>query len=141
MDILIVSLLSLSIAQTLKIFNKRPPDVARVISSGGMPSSHSALVSSMTTMVALKHGIYSDFFAVATVFSLIVIYDASGVRRAVGKQAVLLNQLIKHLKMTGLDQKREFITQDLKELIGHTPFEAWVGTLLGIGIALIAWYY
>ena len=109
--------------------------------SGGMPSSHSSFVSSLAITVGLKHGFSSDLFAIVTVFSLIVTYDASGVRRAVGQQANVLNNLIKHLEDKSFAKDKELIKEDLKELIGHTPFEVFAGVLLGAIIALTNWYY
>jgi hypothetical protein len=110
--------------------------------SGGMPSSHSSFVSALTITVGLKHGFSSDLFAIITVFALIVTYDASGVRRAVGQQANVLNNLIKHLEnKSSVKERQLLIKEDLKELIGHTPFEVFAGVLLGAVIALLNWYY
>lgn len=138
MNILEISLLSLCIAQTLKIFTKYPFDITRILGSGGMPSSHSSFVSTLTTLIGLKYGFTSDLFAIVSVFSLIIIYDAGGVRRAVGEQANLLNHLLKHLDPLQLKHgfDKELIKKDLKELVGHTPFEVLVGSLLGICVAL-----
>lgn len=108
--------------------------------SGGMPSSHSSFVSSLTVTVALKYGFDSDLFAIVTVFALIVTYDASGVRRAVGQQANVLNNLVKHLETKSFANGKQLIKEDLKELIGHTPFEVFAGVLLGGLIAVINWY-
>jgi hypothetical protein len=109
--------------------------------SGGMPSSHSSFVSALAITVGLKYGFGSDLFAIVTVFSLIVTYDASGVRRAVGQQANVLNNLIKHLEGKNFANDKQLIKDDLKELIGHTPFEVFAGVLLGALIALINWYF
>ena len=107
-----------------------------------MPSSHSSFVSALAITVGLKHGFSSDLFAIVTVFALIVTYDASGVRRAVGQQANVLNNLIKHLEDKSFASERQLlIKEDLKELIGHTPFEVFAGVLLGAIIALLNWYY
>ncbi|MFW6035499.1 MAG: divergent PAP2 family protein [Halothermotrichaceae bacterium] len=139
MPILNISLLSLLVAQFLKLFTKYPFDITRIIGSGGMPSSHASFVSTLSTSIGLKYGFQSDLFAIVTVFSLIIIYDAGGVRRAVGKQANVLNKLINHLelKKTNLKKEKDLILEDLKELIGHTPIEVFAGILLGISIALI----
>ncbi len=139
MYILYTSIFSLFFAQTLKIFNKKPFDISRIIGSGGMPSSHASFVSTLATLIGLKYGFSSDLFAIVTVFSLIIIYDASGVRRAVGEQANVLNRLLKHLDLSRPEQDRELIKKELKELIGHTPFEVLVGTGLGVIIALSNW--
>ncbi|MFW6269653.1 MAG: divergent PAP2 family protein [Bacillota bacterium] len=140
MSLLEISLLSLLIAQFLKIFTHFPLDVTRLIGSGGMPSSHSAFVSTLATVIGLKYGIKSDLFAIVGIFSLIVLYDAGGVRRAVGKQANVLNDIITHLNLRNIDREKEFLKEELKELIGHTPFEVLAGTLLGISIGLLYWY-
>lgn len=140
MSILEVSLLSLLTAQSLKIFTRFPFDLSRLFASGGLPSSHSAFVGTLTTIIGLKYGITSDLFAVVAVFSLIVLYDATGVRRAVGEQANVINNMITHLNLRNIDQETDFLKKELKELIGHTPLEVLVGTILGVLIGLIYWY-
>jgi hypothetical protein len=102
----------------------------RMIGSGGMPSSHSSLVMGISTAVGIKVGWESPLYAVALATSLIVMYDASGVRRAVGKQAIILNQIIEDAY-----QHKPVGQERLKELIGHTPFEVFAGAILGIVIA------
>ena len=142
MIILEISLLSLFIAQFIKIFTSSPPNFSRILSSGGMPSSHAAFVSTLSTSVALKYGYNSDLFAIVVVFSLIVIYDAGGVRRAVGEQANVLNNLLKNIDFKDLTPDRgKDIKKDLKELVGHTPIEVLLGALLGISIALLSSSY
>jgi len=137
MKILELSILSLIIAQLFKVFTTFPPDITRIIGSGGMPSSHSAFVSALSTSIGIKYGFSSDLFAIVAVFSLITLYDSGGVRRSVGEQARILNHMIMHFELKKLDRDKEVIKKDLKELIGHTPFEVWVGTLLGVIIAII----
>ncbi len=96
-----------------------------------MPSSHSALVTALTTGVGLRDGFDSSLFALAVVFALVVMYDAAGVRRAAGgKQARVLNAIIEDLN------RRQLHPERLRELLGHTPFEVLVGALLGIIIAV-----
>lgn len=141
MTLLQVSLFSLFTAQFLKIFFIRPFNFYTFFTSGGMPSSHSAFVSSLAITVGLKYGFNSDLFTIVTVFALIVTYDASGVRRAVGLQANVLNNLIKHLEDKSFTTDKQLIKKDLKELIGHTPFEVFAGVLLGAIIAVINWYF
>jgi hypothetical protein len=142
MSLLGVSIFSLFAAQFLKIFFIRPMNFYTFFTSGGMPSSHSSFVSALAITVGLKHGFSSDLFAIVTVFALIVTYDASGVRRAVGQQANVLNNLIKHLEnKSSVKERQLLIKEDLKELIGHTPFEVFAGVLLGAVIALLNWYY
>lgn len=143
MGIFAISLLSLFITQVLKIFTVYPFNFSRVIGSGGMPSSHAAFVSTLSTSIGLRYGFRSDLFAIVAVFSLIIIYDAGGVRRAVGEQANVLNKIIRNLDLKQLNRSadKELIIKDLKELIGHTPIEVLVGTLLGILIALLNHLY
>ncbi|MFW5981837.1 MAG: divergent PAP2 family protein [Halanaerobiaceae bacterium] len=142
MGTLEISLFSLFFAQFLKIFTKHPFDFSRIIGSGGMPSSHAAFVSTLSTTIGLNYGFSSNLFAIVTVFSLIIIYDASGVRRAVGEQANVLNKMVKHLDLThNTNLKKNIIIEDLKELVGHTPVEVLVGTMLGISIALFNFLY
>ncbi len=142
MSLLAISFFSLFFAQFLKIFTSHPHNLGRAFESGGMPSSHSAFVSSLATTVSLKYGFKSDIFAIVAVFSLIVTYDASGVRRAVGEQANVINRLIKHLDIKKIEKEkgRQIIKEDLKELIGHTPVEVIFGICLGILLALLNWW-
>ncbi len=114
----------------LTLFTERKLNLYRMIGSGGMPSSHSSFVTGLTTAVGLTAGFDTPIFAVALVLSLIVMYDASGVRRAVGTQAILLNRIIEDFyKNKPIDNKR------LKELVGHTPVEVFFGAALGIIVA------
>ena len=109
-------------------------NLRRFVETGGMPSAHSAAVAALSTAVGLWHGFGSGLFAVTLYFSLIVMYDAAGLRRAAGRQAMVLNRLIeRHF------QQPERETAKLMELLGHTPFEVLVGALLGTGTAII-WY-
>lgn len=118
------------LAQLLKVINvlltSKKIDFTRFIGSGGMPSSHSAFIVSLTTVVGKINGLGSTQFGISLAVSLIVMYDAAGVRRAAGKQAKVLNQLIySHNDKVYFDEK-------LKELLGHSPFEVVMGALLGI---------
>jgi acid phosphatase family membrane protein YuiD len=107
-------------------------NLRRFVETGGMPSSHSAAVAALSTSVGLEAGFRSVLFGATLYFSLVVMYDAAGLRRAAGRQAVILNRLIdEHFK----HPERE--TQRLMELLGHTPFEVLVGALLGIASALV----
>ena len=135
-EVLKVSLISWFVAQALKVIisigKEKKINLYRFVGSGGMPSSHSALVMGLSTAIGLKNGWTSDAYAIALAFSIIVMYDASGVRRAVGKQAIILNQFIKDWhKLKPIKEKQ------LKELIGHTPIEVFVGGIIGILIANI----
>ncbi len=110
-------------------------NLRRFVETGGMPSSHAASVSSLTTLVGMREGFGSSLFGVTLFFSLIVMYDAAGLRRAAGRHAVVLNRLIDdHFK------NPEEGAHKLMELLGHTPFEVFVGALLGVGSAML-WVY
>mgnify|MGYP001144288263 FL=1 len=135
-SVLIVSIFAWLIAQTSKViitlFLNRRLDIKRFVGSGGMPSSHSAFVVSMATSIGQVYGYNSSMFALSTVFALVVMYDAAGVRRAAGRQAAVLNEIIDMLQAKkGVSEKK------LKELIGHTPVEVIVGALLGIIISRV----
>lgn len=123
-------------AQGLKFFlyliKNKKIDIGRAIGNGGMPSSHSAFSMALATKVGIINGFDSTYFAIAMSFALVVMQDASGVRRAAGNQARILNLIIADLS------KRKPIQQErLKELIGHTPFEVIAGAFLGVFIGII----
>ena len=106
-------------------------NLRRFVETGGMPSSHSAAVAALSTAVGLQEGFRSALFGVTLYFSLIVMYDAAGLRRAAGRQARVLNRLIEsHFQHPADD------TQKLMELLGHTPFEVFMGALVGVASAL-----
>ncbi len=130
------SILAWLIAQVLKVFltlilDKRW-DFTRFIGSGGMPSSHSAIMTCMTTSIGMQEGFNSSIFALSVAATLVVMYDAAGVRRAAGKQAVVLNEIVREL------QTQHTVTEGkLKELLGHTPVEVIAGAILGILVAVL----
>jgi acid phosphatase family membrane protein YuiD len=134
--ILIAAFLAWFVAQLSKtiyeLIRQRKLYIGRLVSSGGMPSSHSALVTGLATAIGRVEGVGSALFAIALVLAAIVMYDAAGVRRAVSIQARILNQMIDEAY-----QGKPFSEKRLHELIGHTPFQVFVGGLLGIGIALL----
>lgn len=101
----------------------------RLIGTGGMPSSHSAVVVSLATLVGKKCGVYSVNFAISWIFALIVMYDAAGVRRAVGEQAKVLNNI--------LNDKNTSNAEKLQEMTGHTPFQVAIGALIGFITGII----
>lgn len=105
----------------------------RLVGSGGMPSSHSATVCGMTTAAMLEYGVGSFEFAVSFVVSMVVMYDAIGVRRETGKQAKLLNSI---LMENPLKLNAEVLQEKLKEYVGHTPLQVMAGAILGILLAL-----
>ena len=117
----------------LVLIEDKKLDFGRFIGSGGMPSSHSALVTALATAVCITEGYSSTMFAIAVVFALVVMYDAAGVRRAAGQQAKILNKIVEDWgKATYSDTEKK-----LKELLGHTPKEVFVGALLGIAIGIL----
>lgn len=105
-----------------------------LFSSGGMPSSHSALVAGLAWGFGLHNGFATNEFAVAVVLAMIVIYDATGIRRAAGEQARVINRLLRELA-AGHPPKE----QELRELLGHTPLQVLAGTLLGMFVAWGLW--
>ncbi|XP_039120188.1 LOW QUALITY PROTEIN: uncharacterized membrane protein YuiD [Dioscorea cayenensis subsp. rotundata] len=127
-------LVAWALAQSLKVFLnffvERRWDFAMLFNSGGMPSSHSALCMALTSSVALCHGVSDSLFPVCLGFSLIVMYDAIGVRRHAGMQAEVLNKII-----DDLFQGHPISQRKLKELLGHTPSQVIAGALLGILVA------
>ena len=129
-----ISMFACFLAQFFKVFTgeEKRIQISRLFTSGGMPSSHSSFVTSLSTLVGMDFGFDSIEFAVVAVFSMIIMYDASGVRRAVGKQAVILNKIV-----DDLHHKKHIEHKRLKELVGHTPIEVFFGAILGIIIALI----
>lgn len=136
--ILLVAVTAWSIAQVLKVLIEflllKTWNWALLFQAGGMPSSHSAMVSAMALSIGLYMGFDLPVFAVASILAMIVIYDATGIRREAGRQAVLINTIIEEIAKGKLSQHKR-----LKEVLGHTPGEAVMGTLLGLGISLIIW--
>lgn len=131
------------LAQTLKLLvyyaiNRRW-EWERFLESGGMPSSHSSTVTALAVGVGISVGWGSPSFAIAAVLAGIVMYDASGIRRAAGRQAELLNELVEELRVVLQDG---FKPEPLKVLLGHTYLEVFVGSLLGIlvAIAVLHWF-
>lgn len=133
-QILQAALLSWLIAQVLKAtitwIREGFFSLERLVGSGGMPSSHSAFVIALAAGVGSRAGWESPVAAATVVFSLIVMYDAAGVRRAAGKQARVLNKII-----TELAAGKQFNEERLKELLGHTPVEVISGAVLGLVVA------
>ena len=135
----IVPLIAWAIAQASKVIIDSVMlhrlSVKRLATAGGMPSSHSALVVSLTTIVGRLQGVGSPLFAVCLIFATVVMYDATGVRRAAGQQAIIINRLLDDLFIAhrGIHQER------LRELLGHTPIEVIAGAVLGVVIGLGLW--
>jgi len=136
--VLIAALIAWAIAQTLKIpieyLQTHRWNWALLVQPGGMPSSHSALIVGITHGIGLSVGFGTPLFALAFAISMIVIYDATGIRRQAGKHAELINAMINDLA-AGNPLKEE----QLREVLGHTPLEALGGIVLGLLVAQITW--
>src|SRR3954451_7742987 len=145
------SLAAIFFAQFIKVpihfIATKKLDWALLTSTGGMPSSHSAAVTALSTGVALETGLNSPLFAVSAVFAIITMFDASGVRRQAGEQAIVLNQLVADFNKLFEDalswqQKPEHEKRkELKELLGHKPIEVFFGGLTGITLTLVLHYF
>ncbi|MDR0288044.1 MAG: divergent PAP2 family protein [Clostridiales bacterium] len=133
--VLFVAFIAWFTAQVLKFIiyfiKDKKIDFTRLVGSGGFPSSHTALVTSLATMTGKVSGWKSPVFALACVFCVVVMYDAAGVRRAAGEHAKILNELVNS------KYDSEQVTKKLKELLGHTPLEVFAGAVLGIGMGLL----
>lgn len=138
-QVLVVALLACLTAQGLKVvielIRDREVNFRYLVTTGGMPSAHSALVGALATAIGQSMGWSSPDFAIACLFAIIVMYDAAGVRQAAGKQAKLLNQITEELLQDG----HNFNEEKLKELLGHTPFQVLVGLMLGIAISMFSY--
>lgn len=115
---------------------RREWDWGLLVSPGGMPSSHSALVSATTLAAGLCEGFDAPLFGVAAAFALIVVYDATGIRRQAGEHATLLNRIVEDLQGGRLPDG-----QALREVLGHTQWEAFWGVLLGMASAYGVWFW
>lgn len=135
-EVLISAICSWALAQIVKtiihLIVTKKFNAERLIGSGGMPSCHSAAVCAMTTALVINEGLSSYYVAIAGLLSIVVMYDAMGVRRETGNQAKVLNELIENLKGKNLTQ-----TEKLKEFVGHTPLQVLAGAVLGICFALL----
>jgi acid phosphatase family membrane protein YuiD len=140
--VLIIAIIAWFVAQVLKtiinfIVNKEWK-LERLVGSGGMPSSHSATVCSLATATAFAYGLGSFEFAIAAILAIIVMYDARGVRRETGKQAVVIKQITEYLEAIQQGTLTpEFEEEKLKELVGHTPLQVGMGAILGTLIGIL----
>ncbi len=134
--VLWVAVLSWFIAQFLKVvitlLQEQRLDLSKFWASGGMPSSHSSFVMALTGSVGRLYGFDSTYFAIAMVFSFIVMYDAANVRLEAGKQAAAINQIIQLLENPELNPEER-----LKEILGHTPLQVLAGGILGVVVSII----
>ena len=135
----VAALLSGFIAQALKVIlhfaKTRKLHLIRILDTGGMPSSHAALVTTLTIGIGREAGIDSSLFSIALIFSMYVVFEAAGLRQEVGNQARVLNELIDDLLVT-----HHLNTSRLRELIGHTWAEVTGGFIVGLITALLAFY-
>ncbi len=134
--VLMAAFIAWAIAQVSKtvyeLFRQKKLLISRLVSAGGMPSSHSALVTGLATATGRVEGVGSAAFAISVVLASIVMYDAAGVRRAVSLQARILNQILDEVF-----QGHPIAEQRLRELIGHTPIQVLVGGLLGVVVGIL----
>ena len=140
--ILNLAILAWAVAQVIKfvvvLVTEKRLDWRHIVSSGGMPSSHSAFVCACAASVAYLYGWSSPLFAIAASMAIVVMYDASNVRRAAGEQAKILNYIMEHWT----EMKPAIFGKELKEFLGHTPFQVLMGGLLGISVGLLgAWLW
>mmetsp|Transcript_64128 Transcript_64128/g.202887 ORF Transcript_64128/g.202887 Transcript_64128/m.202887 type:complete len:164 (-) Transcript_64128:113-604(-) len=133
----VAALMSFAIAQFAKVFTTwyatRQWDFRRLVGSGGMPSSHAAFVCGLTVSIGMMEGMQATSFAISLVLSLIVMYDASGVRLHAGRQAEVLNQIIFELP----PEHPVSDTRQLREHIGHTPLQVGMGAVVGTVVAYL----
>lgn len=145
------SLAAIFFAQFIKVpihfIATKKLDWSLLTSTGGMPSSHSAAVTALTTGVALESGLHSPIFAISAIFAIITMFDASGVRRQAGEQAIVLNQLVADFNKLVEDVKswpkkeEQEKRNELKELLGHKPIEVFFGGITGVFLTLALYYY
>lgn len=135
--VLFAALMGWFLAQAFKIpinyLVEKKWDWTRFHGSGGMPSSHTSMVVSASIMLGALNGFDSPLFAAALVFSSVVMYDATGVRRETGRQAEVINQILQDVLING----RPISDVELKELVGHKPIEVAAGAILGVAIAVV----
>lgn len=139
--LLISAIVSWLVAQICKVFTgifreRQFSIVSLLTGTGGMPSSHAACVTALAVSSGIYYGLASAPFAISAILAMVVMRDASGVRREAGKQAQVLNRIIQEMFTTNDEKKFQ---ADLKELLGHTPLQVFVGALLGAAVAFALW--
>ncbi len=131
--VLVAAAMAWFVAQCVKLLvdlvRTRRVHLRYLVSTGGMPSAHSALVTALSTAVGRDSGLTSPLFAISAVFAAIVMYDAAGLRQSVSIQARILNRMLDELFI-----EHAFHEERLRELLGHTPLEVSVGFLLGLAV-------
>lgn len=135
--VLLIAISAWAVAQVLKLLIAtavyRKFDITYLTTGGGMPSSHSALVCAAAVSCGMSAGFDTPVFAVAAVMAFIVMYDAANVRRETGEQAKVLNYILRNWS----EVRPEEFEDELKELIGHTPFQVAMGAVLGVAVGLL----
>jgi len=138
---LMTSISAWLVAQVLKVIIHaiitKKLDLSRMFGDGGMPSAHSAVVSSLTIFCGLYYGLDSVYFAITVVLALIVFNDAMGVRRETGKQAVILNEMARAFEELS---KEDLPEVKLKEFVGHSPIQVFAGIIIGVTDAVIMYF-
>jgi len=138
--VLIVPLVAWALSQILKTLTyllvEKKLDIKRIISDGGMPSAHSATVTSLMVMCGWNAGFGSALFALSTIFAIVVMRDAVGVRRETGKQAASIKELATIVNRAFLDKNAEVRTENLKVLVGHSPLQVVFGSILGFIVSI-----
>ena len=129
---ILANLLAQIVKVPIRVLTKKEWSPRLLISTGGMPSSHSAVVTSLATLIGKNIGVGTPMFAMALIFAFVVMYDAAGVRRAAGKQARLLNKIVETPGLSGLE-----VSERLVEVLGHTPLQVVVGAVIGVVAGLI----
>lgn len=139
--ILVLAGVAWAVAQVLKgimsLVRLHRLDFRQLVSSGGMPSSHSAFVCACASSTGALYGWSSPLFAIAAVLAIVVMYDAANVRKAAGEQAKILNYMMEHW----MEMRPALFGKELKELLGHTPVQVFAGALLGIATGLLAYLF
>lgn len=139
--VLIVPIIAWALSQIFKTFTylivEKKLDMKRIVSDGGMPSAHSATVTSLMVMCGWIAGFDSALFAVSVIFAIVVMRDAVGVRREAGKQAASIKELAATVNRAFLNKSAEIRTENLKVLVGHTPLQVIFGSLLGLIISVV----
>ena len=136
--VLVISGSAWALAQLIKLFTvlakEKRLDLRYLVTSGGMPSAHSSTVCALATAVALIQGLDSVVFGITAILAILVMYDAAGVRRAVSRQSTVLNRIVREIMVK---RPRDEVEHDLRELIGHTPFQVIAGGILGVALAWV----
>lgn len=135
--VLLVSAATWAIAQILKVLvilvQEKRLDWSYFVISGGMPSAHTATVCALATSIAMTAGLGSVYFSISVVLAAIVMYDSAGVRQSVGQHSIMLNHIVKEFK---IKSSKTGLEQNFREFVGHTPFQVFIGAVLGV---IIAW--